>query len=199
MTSPLCTVPQKCHWKTLPLWNLLNRLPSEILYINPYKEALRITLHQRLNINSILPPLKLKIEFHLIPKGLFSSATRPDWSHFLWTLSMEVPVPPPFDSLSHYPGWMWWMGIPCGSAHQGCSWWRLTVWPLEILTSKLLTAQVSPEKAMAPHSSPLAWKIPWTEEPRGLQSRGSRRVGHDWSDLAAAAAGFLPSLPDIPQ
>ena len=44
------------------------------------------------------------------------------------------------------------------------------------------------EKAMAPHSSTLAWKIPWTEEPGGLQSMGSLRVGHDWSDLAAAAA-----------
>ena len=33
--------------------------------------------------------------------------------------------------------------------------------------------------AMAPHSSILAWKIPWTEEPAGLQSMGSRRVGHD--------------------
>ena len=31
---------------------------------------------------------------------------------------------------------------------------------------------------MAPHSSTLAWKIPWTEEPSGLQSMGSRRVGH---------------------
>ena len=30
------------------------------------------------------------------------------------------------------------------------------------------------------HSSPLAWKIPWTEEPGGLQSMGLRRVGHDW-------------------
>ena len=38
-----------------------------------------------------------------------------------------------------------------------------------------------PEKAMAPHSSPLAWKIPWTEEPGRLQSMGSRRVGHDWA------------------
>ena len=36
------------------------------------------------------------------------------------------------------------------------------------------------EKAMAPHSSPLAWKIPWTEEPGRLQSMGSHRVGHDW-------------------
>ena len=37
----------------------------------------------------------------------------------------------------------------------------------------------SPEKAMAPHSSTPAWKIPWTEEPGSLQSMGSLRVGHD--------------------
>ena len=37
------------------------------------------------------------------------------------------------------------------------------------------------EKAMAPHSSTLAWKIPWTEEPVRLQSMGSLRVGHDWA------------------
>ena len=36
------------------------------------------------------------------------------------------------------------------------------------------------EKAMAPHSSTLAWKIPWTEELGGLQSMGSLRVGLDW-------------------
>ena len=35
------------------------------------------------------------------------------------------------------------------------------------------------EKAMAPHSSTFAWKIPWTEEPGRLQSMGSLRVGHD--------------------
>ena len=35
------------------------------------------------------------------------------------------------------------------------------------------------EKGMATHSSILAWRIPWTEEPGGLQSVGSQRVGHD--------------------
>ena len=39
-------------------------------------------------------------------------------------------------------------------------------------------------KEMANHSSILAWRIPWSEEPGGLQSIGSQRVGHDWSDLA---------------
>ena len=44
------------------------------------------------------------------------------------------------------------------------------------------------EKEMATHSSVLAWRIPWTEKPGRLQFMGSHRVGHDWSDLAAAAA-----------
>ena len=50
------------------------------------------------------------------------------------------------------------------------------------------------EKEMATHSSVLAWRIPGTGEPGGLLSMGSHRVGHDWSNLAAAAAaaaGFL--------
>ena len=48
------------------------------------------------------------------------------------------------------------------------------------------------EKEMATHSSVLVWRIPGTGEPGGLLSTGSHRVGHDWSDLAAAAAaGYL--------
>ena len=44
------------------------------------------------------------------------------------------------------------------------------------------------EKEMATHSSVLAWRIPGMGEPGGLPSMGSHRVGHDWRDLAAAAA-----------
>ena len=44
------------------------------------------------------------------------------------------------------------------------------------------------EKEMATYSSVLAWRIPGMGEPGGLPSMGSHRVGHDWSDLAAAAA-----------
>ena len=40
------------------------------------------------------------------------------------------------------------------------------------------------EKVMAPHSSILAWKIPWIKEPGGLQSMGSQRVRHSGSDFA---------------
>ena len=48
------------------------------------------------------------------------------------------------------------------------------------------------EKEMATHSSSLAWKIPWTEEPGGLQSKGSQRVEHD-SDYTATA-GYTTML-----
>ena len=46
--------------------------------------------------------------------------------------------------------------------------------------SKWINLEIITEKVMAPHSSVLAWKIPWTEEPGGLQSMGSQGVGHDW-------------------
>ena len=44
---------------------------------------------------------------------------------------------------------------------------------------ELCLSRLYEEKAMAPHSSTLAWKIPWTEEPGRLQSMGLLRVGHD--------------------
>ena len=50
------------------------------------------------------------------------------------------------------------------------------------------------EKEMATHSSVLAWRIPGTGKPGGLPSMGSHRVGHDWSNLAAAVATSLLKL-----
>ena len=46
------------------------------------------------------------------------------------------------------------------------------------------------EEGMATHSSILAWRIPWTEEPGGLQSTGSQRVGHDY-DVNEGLSGKL--------
>ena len=55
------------------------------------------------------------------------------------------------------------------------------------------TIQYLEEKAMATHSSTLAWKIPWTEEPGRLQSMGSLRVGHDWAtSLTSLSSGYMP-------
>ena len=52
------------------------------------------------------------------------------------------------------------------------------IWPFT--ETKIADLSFSPsEKAMAPHSSILAWKTPWMEEPGGLQFMGSHRVGHD--------------------
>ena len=57
---------------------------------------------------------------------------------------------------------------------------RFSVDGWSCLPSLLLTSgQTMAEKAMAPHSSTLAWKIPWMEEPGRLQSMGSLKVGHD--------------------
>ena len=69
-------------------------------------------------------------------------------------------------------------GLEFGSArlYLEAFWERKMVWLLFAYCSRPST-----EKAMAPHSSTLAWKIPWMEEPGGLQSMRSLRVGHNWA------------------
>ena len=60
----------------------------------------------------------------------------------------------------------------------------LHIFPVILLSEKMVSYLslflLHSEKAMAPHFSTLAWKLPWTEEPGRLQSMGSLRVGHDW-------------------
>ena len=51
----------------------------------------------------------------------------------------------------------------------------------DLFSLHFLSSSLFMEKAMATHSSTLAWKIPWTEEPGRLQSMGSLRVGHNWA------------------
>ena len=59
----------------------------------------------------------------------------------------------------------------------------------DVRDTGLILGQKDPlEKAMGTHFSVLAWRIPWTEEPGGLWSKASQRVGHDWSDLACRHA-----------
>ena len=67
----------------------------------------------------------------------------------------------------------------------GCSPWGLEE---SYTTERLHFHFHALEKEMATHSSVLAWRIPGTGGPGGLPSIGSHRVGHDWRDLAAAAA-----------
>ena len=76
-----------------------------------------------------------------------------------------------------------WWAVVHGVAK---SWTRLSGLPFHFHFPAL-------EKEMATHSSVLAWRIPGTGEPGGLPSMGSQRVGHDWSDLAAATLPVLLS------
>ena len=80
-------------------------------------------------------------------------------------------------------GGAWWTAVP-GVAK---SWTRLSDFTFTFHFHAL-------EKEMATHSSALAWRIPGTGEPGGPSSMGSHRVGHDWSDLVAAAAAVVSSL-----
>ena len=66
--------------------------------------------------------------------------------------------------------------------------WRLLKWTLCGKVFCLYLVSLELEKEMATHSSVLAWRVPGTGEPGGLPSMGSHRVGHDWSDLAAAVS-----------
>ena len=66
----------------------------------------------------------------------------------------------------------WWLIHPCAGLSNS----------ITVETSLIAQILYIPtEKAMAPHSSTLAWKIPWMEEPGRLQSMGSLRVRHDWA------------------
>ena len=47
------------------------------------------------------------------------------------------------------------------------------------------------EKGKATHTSSLAWRIPWTEEPGGLQSMGMQKVGHDWASSIIKSRGHM--------
>ena len=77
----------------------------------------------------------------------------------------------------------WWAAVH-GVAK---SWTRLRDFPFTFHFHAL-------ENEMATHSSVLAWRIPGMREPGGLLSMGSHRIGHDWSDLAAATAAHSQRL-----
>ena len=74
--------------------------------------------------------------------------------------------------------------VVCCPSWKTAPWWQI----LELQAHPFEALAKTMEKEMATHSSVLAWRIPGTGEPGGLPSMGSHRVGHDWSDLAAAAA-----------
>ena len=112
--------------------------------------------------------------------------------------------------------------LPAPPTH--CSPWQLFVAPLLLCGASLVKLVKNPpavqetqvqslggkdplEKEMATHSSILAWKIPWTEQPGGLQSMKSQRVRHDWATQPPSAMwrylqvrrNFPDSLPVGPR
>ena len=74
---------------------------------------------------------------------------------------------------------------------------KLNIEELAVRTKSGYCSKSLREKAMAPHSSTLAWKIPWTEGPGGLQSMGSLRVRHNWATDTTEQLHFHFSLSCI--
>ena len=73
------------------------------------------------------------------------------------------------------------------------------MWGLQEMQLWSLGQEDPLEEGMAAHSSILAWRIPWTEEPDGRQSTGSQRARHDWNNLACMhAKHFSPIYPATP-
>ena len=99
------------------------------------------------------------------------------------------------DSLETEMTWWFWKRRPLQPRILECihqrfellnCWCRDLIFPIFYVNISKCVAKLT-EKAMAPHSSTFAWRIPGMGEPGGLPSMGSHRIGHDWRDLAAAA------------
>ena len=131
------------------------------------------------------------------------SVERQDFQPYLTV--KRLPYLPPCSVTGHHTGFSQFPGLWCGEGNgtplqysclenpmDGGAWGaavhgvaksrtRLNDFPFTFHVHAL-------EKEMATHSSVLAWRMPGTGEPGGLPSMGSHGAGHDWSDLAAAAA-----------
>ena len=110
--------------------------------------------------------------------------------HAVYALLSEKTMAPHFSTLAWKIPWMEEPGGLqfMGSLRVGHEW--ATSFSLFTFTFHLHAL----EKDIATHSSIPAWRIPGIEEPGGLPSMGSHRAGHNWSDLAAAAAAACTSF-----
>ena len=148
--------------------------------------------------------LAWKIPWTEEPGGLLSIGShriRHDWSDLACMHALEKEMATYYIVLAwiitgtEEPGGL----LPMGSHRVGHDWSNLGAaaawWPAR--SSRTNAKKWCPfhfhalEKEMATHSSVLAWRIPGTGEPGGLLPMGSHRVGHNWSDLAAAAAEYI--------
>ena len=122
------------------------------------------------------------------------------WIHPVKCQGTKLDLLGPISQLAQLGYYRCWAGEGNGKPLQYCclenpmdggAWWATVH---GVATSRLRLSDFTftfhfhaMEKEMATQSSVLAWRIPGTAEPGGLLSIGSHRVGHDWSDLAAAA------------
>ena len=79
----------------------------------------------------------------------------------------------------------------------GLPWWLRCLPAMQETWVRFLGREYPLKKEMAIHSSTLAWKIPWTEEPDRLQSMGSQRVGHDW--VTSLSLSYFQGLGKSPR
>ena len=107
-------------------------------------------------------------DYTAICSALYSSAS----SHLFWTVSLRLWEDRGLTILHIQHPLLW-------TFTEQLLWWK-TVKRLPPMRVWSLGREVPLEKEMATHSSILAWKIPWTEEPGRLQSMGSQGVRHDW-------------------
>ena len=89
----------------------------------------------------------------------------------------------------HYIHFLWFMSLRTSWETFSCFQCIINSAAVNILIHISLDISIYTEKAMAPHSSTLAWKIPWMEEPGRLQSMGSQRVRHDWATSLSRTEG----------
>ena len=159
----------------MKLWSILTFLSTinfSSYWISPF------------SIFPLLPIVKLIFNFKLVSKALANTSNFLSMGYLISTpilLSGKGNgTPLQYSCLENPMDGGAWSAAVHGVAE---SWTRLSVFTLTFHFHAL-------EKEMATHSSVLAWRIPGTAEPGGLPSMGSHRVGHEWSDLAAAAAAF---------
>ena len=144
-----------------------NYLPRHLVY-NNILPALGNTLHANSQPYFFCSSLKMTTFFLFYTFVIIYSSVQ--FSHSVVSMSLRP------HALRH-------ARLPCSSPTPGaCSNSCPLMMPLVMPSNQkhqFFGAQLSLEKAMTTHSSTLAWKIPWTEEPGRLQSLGSLQVGHN--------------------